>query len=361
MYKYYLGAFGNKSYIRPQFEILEGGNLRTVGDDRWTEFPNGGTVSISSYLSDNDVDDIKNRLLKFKIDFNKDLHPGFVLYSENSNKYQIRLSNIEELDREEIIEIIDIDCEIDEFLNDKAKRIIRIKHRPNKLILLRYGQDCYGPFEFMISEIEDSYANETFYTLKFFVSSGAINKYKFFELEDIILEGNFSIKRSERLQFIYKLDKLKAITPTEEIDYFDNEELSNFLGNLLDKTDEIENVVEIREKFLQIADTFSEKEKLSDRRIQRICDLLQTSVELSDYKFRITEEYFKHNPNAQKDKEEYLRKHDELLDRIVREDIHYDEKTKELYDELSGLQEHKDNLIREIEERQKKLDDQQAE
>lgn len=361
MYKYYLGAFGNKSYIRPQFEILEGGNLRTVGDDRWTEFPNGGTVSISSYLSDNDVDDIKNRLLKFKIDFNKDLHPGFVLYSENSNKYQIRLSNIEELDREEIIEIIDIDCEIDEFLNDKAKRIIRIKHRPNKLILLRYGQDCYGPFEFMISEIEDSYANETFYTLKFFVSSGAINKYKFFELEDIILEGNFSIKRSERLQFIYKLDKLKAITPTEEIDYFDNEELSNFLGNLLDKTDEIENIVEIREKFLQIADTFSEKEKLSDRRIQRICDLLQTSVELSDYKFRITEEYFKHNPNAQKDKEEYLRKHDELLDRIVREDIHYDEKTKELYDELSGLQEHKDNLIREIEERQKKLDDQQAE
>lgn len=67
MYKYYLGAFGNKGFIGPQFEILTDGNLRSV-DDRWTEFPNGGTVSISSYVSDNDADDIKNRLLKFKID-----------------------------------------------------------------------------------------------------------------------------------------------------------------------------------------------------------------------------------------------------------------------------------------------------
>ena len=69
MYKYYFGAFGNRSFIRPQFEILEDGSLREVGDNRWVEFPNGGTVSLS--FSDSDTYDIKNRLLKFKIDFNR--------------------------------------------------------------------------------------------------------------------------------------------------------------------------------------------------------------------------------------------------------------------------------------------------
>lgn len=46
MYKNYLGAFGNKSFIRPQYEIMPDGSLREVGDARWEEFPNGGTVSL---------------------------------------------------------------------------------------------------------------------------------------------------------------------------------------------------------------------------------------------------------------------------------------------------------------------------
>jgi hypothetical protein len=360
MYRYYLGAFGNRSFIRPQFEIIEGGGLREIGDNRWSEFPNGGTVTLS-YLSDNDTNDIKNRLLRFKIDFNKDLHPGYTSFNENSNKYQINLVNIEELDKDEIIEIIDIDYTIVEFLNDKTKRTIRIKHKPNKLILLRHGQDCFGPFEFMISDIEDSFSDETFYTLKVFVSSGTINKYKSNDLERIVMDGNFSIRRSDNLQFIYKMDKLQEVTPAEEIDYFDNEELADFFKELLDKSDEIENIAVIREHFLEIADSFSEDDMLSDRKIQRICELLQTSVDLSDYKVRITEEYFRSNPNAQEDKEEYLRTHEELLNRIVREDIQYEERTKELLDKLASLQEHKDKVILAIEEGQNKLNDQQAE
>lgn len=360
MYKYYLGAFGNRSFIRPQFEIMDDGCLRAIEDERWIEFPNGGTVSLS-YFSDNDTDDIKNRLLKFKIDFNKDLHPGYATYTQNSNKYQIGFANIEELDREEIIEIIDIDYAIEEFLNDKTKRTIRIKHKPNKLILLRYGQDYYGPFEFMISDIEDSYGDESYYTLKVFVSSGTISKYKSFDLERIVFDGTFSIRRSDRLQFIFRLDKLQTITPVEIIDYFDNEELADFLGDLLDKSENIENVAEIREQFLQIADTFSEDDNLSDHKIQRICEILQTSVDLSDYKVRITEEYFRNNPNAQADKEEYLRTHEELLDRIVRKDVQYEVKEKELFSEIASLNECKEKLAFEIEEVQKKLNDQQAE
>lgn len=360
MYKHFLGAFGNRSFIRPQYEILEDGSLREVGDSRWIEFPNGGTVSLSN-LSEGDTDDIKNRLLQFRVDFNRDLHPGYSPYSENSNKYQITLAAIDDFDKDEIIEIIDIDYTIEEFLNDKAKRTIRIKHKPNKQVLLRYAQDCYGPFEFMISDIEDSYGDEAYYTIKVFVSSGTINRYKVFDLERIIMDGNFSIRRSDHMQFIYTLDKLHTVEPTEEIDYFDNEELADFFKDLLDKSESIENLAEMREQFLQIADSFSESGQLTNPRIQRICELLQTSVELSDYKVRLMEEYFRTNPNAKSDKEEYLRTHVELLNNIVREDTRYEEKSKEINEELATLQGEKDRLTAEIEDSKQKLNDKQAE
>ena len=44
---------------------------------------------------------------------------------------------------------------------------------------------------------------------------------------------------------------------------------------------------------MELADSFSEEGQLTDNRIKRICELLQTSVDLSDYKVRLTEEYFK--------------------------------------------------------------------
>ena len=69
MYRYFLGAFGNKSFIRPQYEIMEDGKLRGI-EDRWGEFPNGGTVSLTG-ISDSDTESIKNRLLQFNIDFLK--------------------------------------------------------------------------------------------------------------------------------------------------------------------------------------------------------------------------------------------------------------------------------------------------
>ena len=59
MYRYFLGAFGNKSFIRPQYEIMEDGKLRGI-EDRWGEFPNGGTFSLTG-ISDSDTESIKNR------------------------------------------------------------------------------------------------------------------------------------------------------------------------------------------------------------------------------------------------------------------------------------------------------------
>ena len=105
MYRYFLGAFGNKSFIRPQYEIMEDGKLRGI-EDRWGEFPNGGTVSLTG-ISDSDTESIKNRLLQFKIDFNRDLHPGYAPYTDNSNKYQIPFNAIDDFDKDEVVEIID--------------------------------------------------------------------------------------------------------------------------------------------------------------------------------------------------------------------------------------------------------------
>ena len=72
------------------------------------------------------------------------------------------------------------------------------------------------------------------------------------------------------------------IDPVQKFEYFDNEELADFLKSLLDKSEGIENLAAIREQFLQIADSFSEGNQLTDSRLQRICELLQTSVELSE-------------------------------------------------------------------------------
>lgn len=360
MYQFYLGAFGNRSFIRPQYEIMEDGGLREVGDDRWEEFPNGGTVSLAN-IYERDIDDIRNRLLRFRIDFKSNFHPNFDQYNNNSNKYQIGLSDIDDFDRDEIIEIIEIDYPIDDFLNDNTKRVIRIKHKPNKLILLKYAQDCYGPFEFMISDIEDSYGDDTFYTLKIFVNSGIINRYRMFDLERIIRDGNYSIRRSDRIQFIYNMAKLQEIDPADQIDYIDNEELANFFKDLLDKSDGIENLANLRTEFIQIADSFSENGQMSDFRVKKICELLQTSVELSDYKMRLMEEYFRNNPNSIVDKEEYLRTHSELLDEIVRKDVQYDTKLQIIKEELQEVVNQRNEIVEEIEQGQIKLNEQKKE
>lgn len=363
MYKYYLGAFGNKSFIRPQYEIMQDGTLRYVGDDRWEEFPNGGTVSLLNVYEEDadDISNIRNRLLRFKIDFNKDFHPTFEQYGERSNKYRISLNNIKDFTREEIIEIIDIDYPINDFLNDNSKRLIRLEHKPNKLILLKYAQECYGPFEFMISDVEELYGGGTLYTLKVFVDNGIINKYRISDLDRIILEGSYSIKSNDSIQFIYNLEKLNKIEPYEQIDYIDNEELAEFFKNLLDKSESIEKLSEIKEDFIQIADSFSEKGQMSDFRVKKICDLLKKSSELSDYKLKLMEEYFRNNPNSIEDKEEYLRTHSELLDDIARKDTLYEAKIQEITAELNNIELKRDDINKEINNKQNELNKQQEE
>lgn len=353
MYRYYLGSFGNKSFIRPQYEILDDGTLEEVLEEyRKNDFPNGGTVSVKEFTEE----EIQNRLLKFRIDFDKDLHPNYMSYSDNSNQYLISGTQIEELDREEIINVIQINCSIEDFLNDKLKRTIRIPYKPNKLVMIKNGSGYYGPFEFMISDVEPSkvYGEHTYYTLKLFANEEYINKYRLQEVNDIVYKGKFTIRRTDELEFIYHLDELKNINPVDKIEFYDNEELAAFLKKILEKSTEIENLSALSEQFLQIIESFSEESNISNNKIKRISELLGTVKDLNEYKVQITEEYFKSNPHAKRDKEEYLSKHEEILENLVREDFQYDKKVEVLNRDIQDLEEKKTNLVQEnkiIEER----------
>lgn len=360
MYKYYLGAFGNRSYIRPQYEILDDGSIKEVGENRWEDFANGGTVSLafSTYSdSEKEVESIQNRLVKFKIDRSKDLHPNFDIYNDNSNKYQIHMDSIVELEREEVIEILPLECTIEDFLNDKTKRKFKLNHKPNQLVILKTGYECYGPFE-CISTFE-----EPFYNVTAFINDETVNKYKYSDIERFVYDATFSIRRSDQMKFIFNLDKLNDVDPVEQIEYFDNEELADFLRRILEKSEAIENIAEMRETFLNIVDSFSDEEemKLSEKKINRICHLLQMDVELSDCKVKIAEEYFRNSEYSEVDMENYLKNHEELFEDRIRNDLLYDEKKAVFETELLGLENQKVDLQIEIENSEKKLNDQKNE
>ena len=139
------------------------------------------------------------------------------------------------------------------------------------------------------------------------------------------------------------------------------QKLRLFFKDLLDKSEGIENLAELRGQFLQIADSFSESGQMSDFRVKKICELLQTSVELSDYKVRLMEEYFRNNPNSVADKEEYLRTHSELLDEIARQDAQYDTRIQTITAELQEVEAKRNAIVQEIADGQNRLNEQKQE
>lgn len=353
MDKIYLGAFGNGSFIKPQFEIVEEDSIRII-ENRFEEFPNGGTVYFYANEKDN-LELIKNKLIKFRLDLNKDVSPKYEIYERNSNKYQATWENIVELDRDEIIEILTLDISIEDILNDKNKRKIKLDHKPNNKIMLQIDEYCYGPFECMSTN------EEQHYTVTIFVNSEKINKYLLEELQKYVYPATFSINGRDRLQFIYNEKKLISVKPVEQIEYIDNEKLIQFLKSILTQSGAIHSVAEFKDDFLDIIENFPdyEKDELTEKKIQRITELLQTATDLRDYKIRITEEYFKNNPNAVLDKQTYLANHEELLSSMARETVQYDEKIREYTEELEKLNREALDIRLTIEQGKDELNNQQ--
>lgn len=340
MNQYFLGYFGNKTFVFPQYEILSDGQLKSVRESRYEIFPNGGTVTIYS-IEENSSEILSNRLIKFKIDFNKDFHNNYQRYTENSNQYAIPFSNIEELNRDEIIEVLKVDYSIDEILDDKNNRFIRLQHRPNQLVLLQNKEGCFGPFEFVVTEVDDKYDGYTYYTIELFINTENVKQYRTLDIESICWTGRFSSRNPENIQFIYSLRELEKFEPIDEIEVFDNEALIDYLGKLLDKANTIDNISGISEKLLEIINTFANKDALSEKKIARLVEILKNTTQLSEYKLKLTEEYFRNNPNAEKDKALYLSNHEEILENKVKDDIAYEDRKRELNSILEDLVEKK--------------------
>ena len=74
-------------------------------------------------------------------------------YPEVEKKPEI---TIDDFDKDEVVEIVDIDYAIEDFINDKTKRTIRIKHRPNKQILLRLIMLYPRKYFLVLTEMENS-------------------------------------------------------------------------------------------------------------------------------------------------------------------------------------------------------------
>lgn len=352
MGRIFYGSFGNGRFIKPQYEI-EGDMLKSI-ENRFEEFPNGGTVYLYFDEREN-IDTIKNRLIKFELDFSKNISQTYNHLDNNSNKYQATLNNIIELDASEVIEVLRIDYSIDELLSDKNKRKIRLDHRPNRKVLIQAENHCYGPFECVVSN------DDQYYFVTIVIESEKIRKYSNEDLERYIYPGSFSINSRDSLRFVFNEHKLSLVEPTEEIEFIDNDKLIGFLKKLLSQSNSIEDIASLGESFSKIVNDFSDIEdlNLAEPKIERIRHILHNAEELKSYKMKLSEEYFLNNPNAEIDKQKYLENHEELLNSIAEKNIKYKEKYDEYSIKMQNLQSEFDSLVNDINIKKQELEEQQ--
>lgn len=351
MKKVYLGAFGNGCFIKAQYEVDGDSVLFLEHGRRYEHFPNGGTV----YFTESDkTDEIENRLIKFEIDTDKDISRRFNEYENNSNKFQASMNNIIPLDENEIIEVFSLDINIDDFLKDKSKRRFRINHKPNRKILLKIDDCCYGPFEFTLETEEQQLY------LKVIIETELINMYLYKNIEKYVLDASFSIRQTDKLQFIYNINKIQNIE-CETIEYIDEDKLMDLLKKVLENSYTLDEVVKMSENFSRIINSFNDPKELdlSEEKVKRLAQLLKNAKELKIYKNKIVEDYFKYNSNSQIDKVTYLDEHKEIIDDLAKKDCRYEELCNQYQDEINELLERIRKAKEVLEEQQTKFDEYQ--
>lgn len=331
MERTYLGAFGNGCFIKAQYELNNGELISLDSYERHMIFPNGGTV----YFTEKDGNEIKDKFIKFKIDSVDDISPTFNEYNNNSNKYQANINHILPLDEDEIIEVLPLpfDITIDDFLRDKTKRRFEVNHKPNQKILLTSGEFYYGPFEFTLETVDKKYY------IKVIIDTELINQYSYKDIGWLIHSGVFSMRAQDSLEFIYHISELEEI-PCEKIEYVDEEKLIELLKKVLDHSDSLDAVVRISEDFSRVLNSFSNPEELDvdAKKLRRLSQLLENSEELKGYKNKLIEDYFKINgSSAAKDKENYLKDHEEIIEELAKRDSRYEELFDEYQKKLSKL------------------------
>ena len=342
----FLGAFGNKCFLKAQYELTEDGLTLIEGGERYSLFPNGGTV----YYPEGDEEGIlTDRLIKFEVDFKYDISQRFDMYNQNSNKYEARSNNIVPLDEDEIIEVIELDFAIEDFLDNKSNRIIPVNHKPNRQVLLHMDEYCYGPFEF---NLEYDVNKKTY--IKIIIEDEIIKKYLYKDIERYENYGYFSLKSKNEMKFIYNLSKLDGI-PYETIEYVDEDKLMELLKKILEYSYSMDEVAKLSKDFARVVKEFGDPKELdvNEYHIKKLVQLLDNVKELKAYKNKIIDDYFKYNINSDRDKRAYLDEHIEIIEELAKSDLNYEELKIEYESEIS-------NLVLEKERQEKELEDQKS-
>ena len=209
-------------YLYPQYEYSEDGRFIQQITDKKREFPDRGTI----YLPKNSDENLNRYLYKLlKVSFDTENiasnYNEYDMYSQKC-KYYLKTSDIEELSRNELVEIITIEKSLDDILTDKGNRLIKLPFLPlNKKVLVKIDTWCYGPFNFTIEQTEPDCI------IKIIPDDYEIYKYDYEELKKYIFGAQVTSSFDDpQKYFIRDLEVLEnEVRIVDRIEFVDNEVL----------------------------------------------------------------------------------------------------------------------------------------
>ena len=336
-------------YLYPQFEYDTDGTIRPIENKR-EEYPDRGTIYLPKKETEN-LSEYSNRLLKVFFDSdniatNYDENDWF---STNKCKYVVKTSDIEPLARDELIEIIDVeDRTIDNLLRDKQSRIISLNELPlNNKVLIKIDNVIYGPFEFVQEE------STTKVRIRI-VPDDYIDSYSVTDLERYINVAQVTPNHSDpRKRFINNISILRdKVRITERIEFIDDEMLIKECqkviveGKMFDNVDQ--NALDVLRDVKKILEEHPEIQQkhpiLTEKKIERISEMVSNVTSLVDFKDKIIEEYFRQGRISDEEKLLYLEEHPEILEDVISKTADYKNKILDLQMEYTQEQEHINTL-----------------
>lgn len=330
-------------YLYPQYEYSEDGRFIQQITDKKREFPDRGTI----YLPKNSDENLNRYLYKLlKVSFDTENiasnYNEYDMYSQKC-KYYLKTSDIEELSRNELVEIITIEKSLDDILTDKGNRLIKLPFLPlNKKVLVKIDTWCYGPFNFTIEQTEPDCI------IKIIPDDYEIYKYDYEELKKYIFGAQVTSSFDDpQKYFIRDLEVLEnEVHIVDRIEFVDNEVLIQECINIVTESAELsdikENGITTLKNLKTILEKFPDLRKshalLTDKNIQRISELLNNVDELEKYKNTIIEDYYNSGNITEEEKTLYLEKHPEVIKNVVEQSTQYKEQIDDLVNERTNLE-----------------------
>ena len=363
MQKYLLASLKITSdtacYLYPQFEYDSNGQIHSI-ENKKTEYPDRGTIFLPKKQNEN-LEEYLNKLIKISFD-TENIASNYNPYDTYSNmcKYVVKVSDIESLARDELVEIIEIkDKSIDEILRDKHARILTLNDLPlNNTFLIQIGEYCYGPFKYIPSEEEITTKKK----IKIVPGDDFVFKYKNDDIEPYknvaqVTSNNTDPKR----YFISNLSILNDnVRIMEKMEFIDDETLFQEIQKVLTESKALENVNANAAGVLRDLKNLLEKHPeiqgnhsiLTQERIDRVISVLSKFNELDEYKQQIIDEYFKLGKVSEEEKLNFLKNHPEYLEDVIKKTTEDEYKSRI----LSSVRNEYELVEREVQELKKEKD-----